>query len=931
MKISISITNRVRVQRKKLLRTLLLVTLLGAQLVSLFGQPMPTCSGLMDNYICPEEPVSPDPALLNLLTGQNAANPCFGLLEFDNFPGLTKCNGIDIPDNALFIHQLTFPVSGNVTSAILQFRAKAAPSSPLGAGQSNTDFIAFFEGATYITGANLIQLPEAGGTWNPNQDASFTLNLGNLPAVFSSNDILQYLNDGDLDIVIGNETGVDWMCIYPSSESLCCIDSLLFYEKVAQGFTVVTDPALCKATVTAPQFDSCHWFTTPPHLQGANVPQVITATDGMWMFNFTQSAVYTICVDVYEENATGICWQKEMCTTVDIACTSAQAMTRYEVADKRCKYTLIPPKARWLISMKVVDSGGRDSASMTPYHIQTAVLKPTAFPAPDVILADSFGNPVFTTVGEEITLSQNGLVTDKIQSTNPAPPGYEWFGLQSNLLNPSSSQNPDSTYFDIAFEWSDLPPGSQDSTGAFWMSDDKDDLYQELIVDAFTSLDTTVFKAATVYWFGYKDCKETPVYNPITTMWDFHTTWTLYYKCLDSGGRTSALTSPYQLQAAVLKPVDFPVPNFTFTDSLGNPVFTPFGEEIILSQNGSVADKIQATNPAPLGFEWFGLQSNALTPSDSPNPVSLDLKIVFDWINLPPGSQNATGAFWASDDKDDLYDEFITDAYTELDTATYRAASYYGIDIKNCKYIFNPCCTLSWEVKWRCDDSAARTAVSSTPYHLETAVLKPTTLLAPNFTLTDTLGSVVITPAGEEIVLSPNNTVTNKVQAIHPAPAGYEWFGLRSNSLTPSDSPNPVSQDFKITFEWTDLDSSQNSSGAFWASDDKDDLYGELITDAFTELDTAQLVGTDNISKIMSISLFPNPTSGDLTLQFKGAAPKAGQLQILDLWGRVVHLQTLTPGQQEHTFSLSSLPGSVYFVKVLEDGVPVWVEKVVKQ
>lgn len=529
------------------------------------AQPVQVCSGLPDSYLCPEEPVAPDPALLSMLLAQNAVNPCFGLLEFDNFPGLTKCNGTEIPSNAYFIHQLTFPVSsGNVTAATLQFRAKATPDPN---GQTHTDFIAFFEGATYITGANLSQLPDANGTWNPNQDATFTLQLGNLPTAFSVNNILQYLNDGDLDIVIGNETGVDWMCISPTS-------------------------------------------------------------------------------------------------------TSAQVSTRYEIQRPRCKYTLIPPRARWLISMRSVDSGGRDSVSSTPYHLQTAVLKPTAFPAPNVSFTDSLGNPVFTSFGEGIMLFEDNAVAAKIQGISPAPPGYEWYGLQSNSITPSDSPNPDSAYFDIAFDWTDLPPGSEDSTGAFWMSDDKDDLYQELITDAFTTLDTSRLTAKTDYGIEVKNC----VYQSDP----FYVKWNIYWWCHDYSNRISVFSMPYHLQTAVLKPVVFPAPIVTLTDFSGNPVQTAFGEQIILSESSSVAAKIQGLSPAPPGYEWYGLQSNWLTPAESPTQSSQDFKIDFLWLTLPMGSQDSTGAFWVSDNKDDLYDEFITDAFTLLDAAQLTAQKEIG-------------------------------------------------------------------------------------------------------------------------------------------------------------------------------------------------------------------------------------------------------------
>lgn len=344
----------------------------------ILAQPTSYCSGLMDMYTCPEEPVTPDPALLNLFISQNSANPCFGLLEFDNFPGTKKCNGAAIAQNTFFIHQVAFPVtSGSINSATLRFRAKAAPI-----GLTGTDFISFFEGATFITGANISQLIEAGGTWNNNQDANFTLDLNNLPPVFSVNSILQYLNDGDLDIVIGNETGVDWMCL-----------------DVVTGFSTI-------------------------YLRGPIV----------------------------------------------------------------CRYK--PPSTLvWIIKGKYIDSGRRDEPSTSPYHLQTAILKPTSLPVPQFVLTDSLENPLKTTFGEEIILVADNAVASKIEAISPAPPGYEWYGLVSNSLTPSGSPNADTTSFIISFEWLDAP-GSQNSTGAFWMSDDKDDLYQELVIDAFALLDT---------------------------------------------------------------------------------------------------------------------------------------------------------------------------------------------------------------------------------------------------------------------------------------------------------------------------------------------------------------------------------------------------------------------------------------------------------
>lgn len=168
-----------------------------------------SCSGIADNFACPEEPTVRDTALERMLSAQYGSTGCFGFLRFDEFPGRPDCGGGPIPGNALFVHKMTFAVPvGGVTSATLTFRARACPS-----GQTNSDFVFFFEGSSYVTGCMLKQLPGSSGTWNPNQDATFSVDLSNLPSGFSARNVLQILNDGDLDVVIGSGTGVDWMCL----------------------------------------------------------------------------------------------------------------------------------------------------------------------------------------------------------------------------------------------------------------------------------------------------------------------------------------------------------------------------------------------------------------------------------------------------------------------------------------------------------------------------------------------------------------------------------------------------------------------------------------------------------------------------------------------------------------------------------------------
>jgi len=80
-----------------------------------------------------------------------------------------------------------------------------------------------------------------------------------------------------------------------------------------------------------------------------------------------------------------------------------------------------------------------------------------------------------------------------------------------------------------------------------------------------------------------------------------------------------------------------------------------------------------------------------------------------------------------------------------------------------------------------------------------------------------------------------------------------------------------------------------------------------------------------------SFHIFPNPSSGRLTLQTKGIQLKAAQFQILDLWGRKIYTGKLPNGQPNYELSIASLPPGIYFVKLLDRGELLWVHKVIKQ
>lgn len=106
----------------------------------------------------------------------------------------------------------------------------------------------------------------------------------------------------------------------------CCKDSLAFCNLVNQGWTITKNPQNdCEVTVTAPQFDSCHWFgTNGPEWGdgGFALPSIIPAT-GTWSHIYSQSGTYNICITVYEgKDVDDFCWNKQMCTPVTVNCGS---------------------------------------------------------------------------------------------------------------------------------------------------------------------------------------------------------------------------------------------------------------------------------------------------------------------------------------------------------------------------------------------------------------------------------------------------------------------------------------------------------------------------------------------------------------------------------------------------------------------------------
>lgn len=77
--------------------------------------------------------------------------------------------------------------------------------------------------------------------------------------------------------------------------------------------------------------------------------------------------------------------------------------------------------------------------------------------------------------------------------------------------------------------------------------------------------------------------------------------------------------------------------------------------------------------------------------------------------------------------------------------------------------------------------------------------------------------------------------------------------------------------------------------------------------------------------------LFPNPTSGDITVDFGGPLEEETMLWVMDLTGRKIQQVTAEQGQSAQALSLAQYPAGVYLVRAMRAGREVWTEKVVKE
>ncbi|GAJ22338.1 unnamed protein product, partial [marine sediment metagenome] len=92
-----------------------------------------------------------------------------------------------------------------------------------------------------------------------------------------------------------------------------------------------------------------------------------------------------------------------------------------------------------------------------------------------------------------------------------------------------------------------------------------------------------------------------------------------------------------------------------------------------------------------------------------------------------------------------------------------------------------------------------------------------------------------------------------------------------------------------------------------------------------------ECVGIEEISNELNLELFPNPSSGIVTIKFTGSITTL-ELFVVDLYGQVLYLEKFVISSENFykQLDLSGLPKGLYFIKLKADNKLI-VEKILIQ
>lgn len=624
----------------------------------------------------------------------------------------------------------------------------------------------------------------------------------------------------------------------PECSDSCCTDSLEFAALINQGFTVVNHG--CTVTVTAPQFDSCFWFGTPPYVVGGPpVSQVITDPGGSWTFSFSNSGTYQICVTVFDG-----CQGQQMCTNVTVNCgDGCHCGTFSDMAIRFERGPGIP-----------LTCGG-----------------------PPVLLSCPPTGYSYTMTGK--------FVCQGSHCPENAP--FDWDLKGPNGQTVASGIDFANPFFGISFS----------------------NLY---------FLQGGVYTLTIIGHCGTQACPciiKFLVDTPCTNVCPCTFQDVLNFEAASSKGFSTVLSS-----------------------ASCKVCFTPIG----LSDCETV--------------EWYIYHSSALGFSKGNNTFCYTF----------PGSGTYKIVMVSNRYQDD---GTWCDSYTVIQNVTINCNN--PTDCTNS--VFNNPTFREGAIAGNFNSGGHSNGWKASSGNPKVNEGKFESLDGWTIQLSGNLDTADILTQVEPVCLAKiEGMITVRIAVNDSAPGGIFFakagkekkeesmklaFSRSAVKLNHCDDPDcyllasiPFALldtstwlDVQIPYDLTDWDV-LDSCGGFpgvlvrpyiYVTNALSNDQGGAATYTYVQLDNlcinGTLVAVHDPPQKRSIQIYPNPTTGELILRFIGALPKSGMIEVFDLYGRLMNVEKLLPGVDSHSFSIAELPAGVYFVKVFDNGLPVRIEKIIKE
>jgi hypothetical protein len=690
--------------------------------------------------------------------------------------------------------------------------------------------------------------------------------------------------------------------------SNCCSDYNAFFNLINQGWQINIDPLNCQVTVSAPQFGPCHWLYTNEPDWGDGTPVIpgLTPATGSWTHTYTQSGTYVISALIIEGDGTYLCWELPMRIVFTIDCCPNSAM--FVVRDTAfCHNTALSVE----IPLENCALAGPCNTAQINWYVKPcsspswplAPYQSSAGPGCSnlVLYPDQYPGETCLEVYAEVFLAGNCCGTATLLSNTATvtlchPPGC--FIINPNPVAPCQMIVPQplqvsfvttpACSYSVQWYYQGQPiPGATGLTyqpPVLSFEGSPNDCYYDHIFTAELSGICGPLSCSTrIRVYNENAPVGAIVMNPAEAMpFCPGEDATLHYQeaCV---GIPPMWEWYFSTAVAPVIPNDYvPLP--------GSGDMNPLVNTNKLFQTTWFAVKKQ-NGGCPAAWIEFQIEvKDALSItgfSAMPDPcVDTQVSLLVDFTPSPVGGSCMYIIDWYKDG-------FLIGTSTS-NTApvsfTYSnpapglgslAGNYYAT------------------IRDNCCPQVAKTWVESIAPACVPAIV------GPCFRCFDDPSPIVLTG----IMLIPPSQPC-------PTACHYQWYEVVQGALQPIAGANQPT-----------YTPSQGGTFVFEAN-----CGGCVRQAAHTVVDCGScLVSTDDLPTAVRVMLYPNPTSGELILQYSPAPLRDGRVNIVDVNGRVLLTEKVQPGIDNHRMSLAQIPAGIYLVQVFEHDVLVWIGKIVRQ